>query len=453
MITILGAGLAGLSCSYYLGHERCTLFERNPYAGGHIHSHRRDGCVWDEGPHISFTRNAHVRALFEESVQGDVREIPVRVGNYYHGHWIPHPAQSNLFAVPEPLRTHCLEDFLQTRRQVEAATPPADYQQWLEQAFGPTFADALPRRYTEKYWTVPPEQLATDWIGGRVFYPDVETVRRGYHEPEARSSHYIRTARYPGHGGYRAFAAALMENAPVHLGREVTAIDLRARAVHLRDGTRHRFERLINTLPLPEFIRMTMDTPASVRRAAETLQCSSLLLVNVTADDVASHPFHWFYVYDEDKLATRVHHVDRLSPNNAPSGKTGIQVEVYASRARPFTRSFEAIAETVVRELINMGVIERCDSVHTEYIPYANVIFDHERREAQNTILAWLAEFGLEREPDDLEPMTDWASAPARSPGPITLAGRFAQWKYFWTDDCVLRGRQLAGLPTHANDA
>jgi hypothetical protein len=24
------------------------------------------------------------------------------------------------------------------------------------------------------------------------------------------------------------------------------------------------------------------------------------------------------------------------------------------------------------------------------------------------------------------------------------LAGRFAQWKYFWTDDCVLRGRQLA---------
>lgn len=450
MITILGAGLAGLSCAYYLGHEHCTLFERNPYAGGHIHSYERDGFVWDEGPHISFTRNAHVRELFEQSVGGDVSEIPVQVGNYFQGHWIPHPAQSNLCAVPEPLRTQCLNDFLDTRKSLEAAEPPADYQQWLEQAFGPTFANALPRRYTEKYWTMPPEHLATDWIGRRVFYPDVETVRRGYHEPESRSSHYIRTARYPNHGGYRTFASALMDNAPVRHGTEVTGIDLRAREIHLRGGTRHRFERLIKMLPLPEFVRMTMDAPANVRHAAETLQCSSLLLVNVTAENLAAHPFHWFYVYDEDKLATRVHHVDRLSPNNAPPGKTGIQVEVYASRARPFTRSHEEIAETVVQELIGMGVIERCDSCHTQYIPYANVIFDHPRREAQDTILSWLAGFGLEREADDLDPMTDWNNAPPHPAGPLTMAGRFAQWKYFWTDDCVLRGRQLAGLPTDA---
>jgi hypothetical protein len=28
--------------------------------------------------------------------------------------------------------------------------------------------------------------------------------------------------------------------------------------------------------------------------------------------------------------------------------------------------------------------------------------------------------------------------------GDLALAGRFGQWKYFWTDDCVLRGYALA---------
>ncbi len=62
-----------------------------------------------------------------------------------------------------------------------------------------------------------------------------------------------------------------------------------------------------------------------------------------------------------------------------------------------------------------------------------------------NTIFRWLEPFGLVREADDLEPARDWATPADATAGSLMLAGRFAQWKYFWTDDCVLRGRQLAG--------
>jgi hypothetical protein len=78
----------------------------------------------------------------------------------------------------------------------------------------------------------------------------------------------------------------------------------------------------------------------------------------------------------------------------------------------------------------------------THEVPWANVIFDHERRNALETIWQWLVEFGLQREKGDLDPTTDWNTA-ARTSGQIVMAGRFAQWKYFWTDDCVLRGRQM----------
>jgi len=53
--TILGAGLAGLSCSYHIGHQNCLIFEQKSHVGGHIYSHPIGGFTWDEGPHVSFT--------------------------------------------------------------------------------------------------------------------------------------------------------------------------------------------------------------------------------------------------------------------------------------------------------------------------------------------------------------------------------------------------------------
>ena len=66
--TILGGGLAGLSASFHLGHETCTVYEKRNYAGGHIYSENFNGFTWDEGPHVSFTQNEYVRELFAESI-------------------------------------------------------------------------------------------------------------------------------------------------------------------------------------------------------------------------------------------------------------------------------------------------------------------------------------------------------------------------------------------------
>ena len=104
MVIVLGAGLAGLSSSFHLRH-RCHVYEKNGHPGGHIYSRNVDGFTWDEGPHVSFTKYAYVRELFEKSVSGKFNEYPVFPTNYYKGSWVPHPAQSNLYAVPEPMRS------------------------------------------------------------------------------------------------------------------------------------------------------------------------------------------------------------------------------------------------------------------------------------------------------------------------------------------------------------
>lgn len=458
MIVILGAGLAGLSASYHLGHDRCLILERSAHPFGLVKSERRDGCTWDNGPHVSFTKNDYVRKLFEKELGGSYGDMEVKVGNYYRGHWIDHPAQTSMYQLPKPVRDACLASFLATRKAVDSGRFAAvtDYQEWLERALGPVFADTFSLVYTLKYWTRAARDLSIDWIGGRVLYPEVDDVLRGAMGPLDRSTHYITRVRYPQIGGYQSFAEGLRRGSRIRYGADVVSIDLQRREVGLADGSSVMFDKLINTLPLPIFVEACRAVPAHVADAARALSCTQLLLVNVAAPHRCLRPEHWLYVYDAEKLSTRINFTESLSTNNAPDGWTGVQTEVYFSRHRPLPCEPEEVSERVEAELIEMGIIDparfptgKSSHRHIKHVPWANVIFDHNTAPSLDLIWSWLETHGLIREADDLHPLTNWAtSLPSahRNPASLFMAGRFGQWKYYWTDDCVLRGKRISEL-------
>jgi hypothetical protein len=100
----------------------------------------------------------------------------------------------------------------------------------------------------------------------------------------------------------------------------------------------------------------------------------------------------------------------------------------------------------VKAELVEMGLLDRkaLQSGQVKhsiiYAPWANVIFDHPTQPALDCIWSGLEPYGLVREKDDLHPLTNWNERERVTFGPLSMAGRFGQWKYYWTDDCVLRG-------------
>ena len=448
MNLILGAGLSGIATSYHLGHENCRILEVGHRAFGHISSVVRNGFTWDEGPHVSFTKHDYVRRLFAEGVDEQFIEFEPVVGNYYQGSWVTHPAQVSLHQISEPLRSQCVESFLKSRRAAEqAGDQAANYQQWLDRAFGPVFAENFSALYTRKYWTRDPCDLTTDWVGERVHSPSVDDVLRGAKGPLGKNVHYITKLRYPSRGGYQAFAAKLHARASIQFGSEIVAVDLIARQVFLRNGSKQSYDQLVSTIPLTEFLCLLPGLPAKVVEARETLCCTELMVINVTAPHVSRRPETWFYVYDEGMLSTRINFTEHLSPHNAPAKSTGIQVEVYGSRYRPFIGDATAIASQVVNELTAMGLIDGPAMVesHVIHVPWANVVFDHQTKPALEIIWGWLEQFGLERESDDTHPLTEWNSTASTcmKRGRLAFAGRYGQWKYFWTDDCVLRGKDI----------
>lgn len=449
---ILGSGLAGLATSYHLGHEKCLVLEKDISSFGHVRANIHEGFTWDEGPHISFTKNEYVRDLFAASVNRDFEELEIKTANYFEGHWLDHPAQCSLYQIPEPLRTRCLDSFLaQQKNSGSQEQPPSNYHEWLVQAFGEVFASEFSAKYTRKYWTREPRHLTTDWIGQRVYKPNFNDVIEGYKGPLDRKTYYITHARYPAKGGFESFAKILCKGCNIKFGAEVVRIDLIQQKVWLASGETFSFSRLINTIPLPRFIQLCADVPNIVMEASQTLCCTQLLLVEIMARHPPRRDEHWLYVYDEDKLSTRISFTDRLTRSNVPDGWTGVQTEVYASKYRPFPAAPGEIMSHVIKEAIEMGMIS--SEVSTDklslksrirFVPWGNVVFDHHVRPALNKIWNWLEKHGLCRENADLEPITDWNQAdPLSKNVHVLMAGRYAQWKYFWTDDCVLRGKQI----------
>ena len=444
--TILGAGVSGLSMSYHVGHERCVVYEAEDRYGGHAWSDAHEGFVWDDGPHVNFGNYENVAELFTEGAGNQILEFEPVMSNYFRGHFIDHPAQSNLYQVPEPVRTDCLESFLATRKPADEQPEPKNYAEWLDLAFGPVFARTFPAAYTRKYWTTDPANLGTDWLGfpsarlprragsekhGRVYYPSVDDVVHGSRKPLPRSTHYVKSFRYPARGGFGAFLGKLAAGARIQYRKRAERITFGTREVQFSDGARTTYDTLVSTIPLPVLIDCSTDAPADVREAATRLRCTSMLLVEVTANHSTQRPEHWMYVYDEDKLSTRISVTERFSPNNAPPATTGVLVEVYGSPYRPLPTDHQEVARRVQLELIEMGLIESLKalrSTRVRFVASGNVIFDHDRRPAVETIMAFLDSVG------------------------VSCLGRYAEWEYLMTHDCVVASKYLAARVHRALD-
>ncbi|WP_129715956.1 NAD(P)/FAD-dependent oxidoreductase [Pedobacter sp. SYP-B3415] len=448
MYTILGAGLAGLSTAHHLQQKGIAfrIFEAKAHGGGHVHSEERDGFIWDEGPHVSFTKYAYVREYFAANCNQAYQEFAPVPSNYASGNWIPHPAQANMYAVPEALREACIADVKVARSRQPKNFIANNYQEWIDYAFGETFAEKFAGVYTRKYWTTDPENLTTDWIGKRIYFPELSDMTDSASGPLEKQTHYISSVRYPQEGGYYSYIRDVESQLNITYNHKLTAISFERKEIIFEHGAHISFDKLISTLPLPLLIGCS-DAPLPVKAAAKQLRCSSVLIINVVANHPAKVDAHWIYVYDEAFYSTRINFTELLSASNGITGQTGIQVEVYFSDYHPVNHQVEMIEKEVIRELIIMGLIadqESVSSYHSKWVDWANVIFDILRKEAQETVFKWLATQGLAREDDDLEPMTEWDTKPIWQPGSLMLAGRFAQWKYYWTDDCVMRARYIA---------
>lgn len=428
-MVVVGSGFAGFGAGYCLEAAGLpyVVYDRNAYIGGHTASHELPGgFVFDQGPHVSFTKDERVQQILAEAVGGRYEAVPIALENYWQGTILTHPLQVNLHGLPTELIVRILLDLVAVSAAPTDEAPPADYETWLRRSFGDTFAETFPMTYGHKYHTTPMANLTTDWLGPRMYRPSLEEALRGaLATAPVRDLHYVTHFRYPTEGGYEAYLTSWVERSDVRLKHEIVGIDPRARTLRFANEDIAEYGQLISSIPLPDLVPLIDEAPQAVLDAASRLAFSSVVLVNLGIDRPGiGGETHIRYVYDADIPFSRISFPHRLSPRVVPDGASSVQVEWYFSeKYKPLAASAESLIEPTVAHLRSMGVLGASDRIlvsEAAFTRYANVIYDHERAAALATIEEFLDQVGIHR------------------------CGRYGEWNHLWTDESFLSGERAA---------
>ena len=400
---------------------RC--FDRNPYPGGHTASFALDsGFIFDDGPHVSFTKDERIQELLARNVDGQFETVAAHVNNLWRGHWIRHPAQLNLHGLPTDLVVQVISDFVEVRSQPEPAV--TNYAEWLVASYGRTFAETFPMQYGRKYHTTTADTMTTDWLGPRMYRPSLEEMLRGAVAPQTHNVHYVTSFRYPSRGGFAAYLRPFFTDPAIALHHDVTQVDPTRRTISFSNGVTVGYRQLVSSVPLPDLVQRIIGVPDDVRAAATRLAFTTAVMVNVgvARDDLSEA--HISYFYDDEIVFPRATFPHLLSPGNVPDGAGSIQVELYFSdKYKPLDRPPEAHIPAVLDGLRLAGILREDDRLlctEARTARYANVIFDHDRAAALATVHGYLDDVG------------------------IAYCGRYGDWDHAWTDESFLSGERAA---------
>jgi UDP-galactopyranose mutase len=215
----------------------------------------------------------------------------------------------------------------------------------------------------------------------------------------------------------------------MRLGCRVEQIDVRRRVVRLEGGEELSYERLVNTLPLPQFLRMMCGGPGGLDGLAEDLDWSVVACLNLGVDraDIGDGA-HWIYFPDEDVPFYRVGFPSNFSSSVAPEGCGSMYVEFGLGRDEPFDP--EDLARRGIEALRAQGILAQDDRILVRdlvRIDPGYVIFDRSRQKVMKRVIPEL---------EDLA---------------IHSIGRYGAWTYSYMERALLDGLELAHKLRHEN--
>ena len=177
-------------------------------------------------------------------------------------------------------------------------------------------------------------------------------------------------------------------------------------------------DRLVNTIPLRDFVYMLIpEPPSEVLKATTRLDYNSLVVVGIGLKQKAP-PHHWVYVPDKHVIFHRYAWISNYG-EDTPSDHSTLIAEVTVSPNTVI--DLEKIKNRVVEDLTNLNIINEkaIEVVKTWFHKYAYPIYSLTHDEDVAIIERYLAELGI-----------------------ITF-GRWGNWHYWNTDKIYEKSENL----------
>lgn len=424
-VIILGAGLSGITTAYFLQSnkdvEEITLLEKESVPGGLCRSIKKDGYIYDIGPHILFSKDKEMLELML-GVLDDGRNDLVRSNQIlYKGKRIQYPFENDLSKLPEAELQYCINAFNNNPYEEYDAS---NMIQFFLKTFGEGITNTYLRPYNEKIWKYDPAFMNTSMVE-RIPKPTREEIRRSAAGETVQGYLHQLYFSFPSKGGIQAVPDGFLRRlnprkCHVETNAEVTGLCCKDATFEVTAGGRHyKADRVISTMPVQALTAAFRETTMELCQRVERLRYNSIVIAFIRLPyDLCGKNFA-FTIPDKNVIFHRISKMDFLgSEYHHREQEATYMVEVtYRSGDQVDLLSDRKLEEKIAQGLLAIGFARAMADVEfidvTKY-QYAYVIYDLEHGTNMEYIRSFYRQHG------------------------IILNGRFGNFEY-WNMDKILR--------------
>ncbi len=423
-IIILGAGLSGLTCAYYLKKDY-SIFEKGSRVGGLCRSEKVNGFTFDHTGHLLHIKRDKNKKLIRELLEKNLFLQKRKAWIYSKGIYTKYPFQANIYGLPSKVVKECIDGLREirtNRKRYAVHRKPVDFKEWIYRNFGKGYAKHFMIPYNEKLWTVPLEEMSTEWTRGFIPIPTLKEVLAGARGRQEKDFGYNIRFYYPLKGGIEELPQSFLSAVKrINLNLKATKISLKDKKIKFSNGREIRYQRLVSTIPLPKLIKIIERIPEKVSKASKRLRYVSVFNLNLGIKRENISDKHWVYFPEKEFSFYRAGFTSNFSSYLAPRGTSSIYTEVSYSKDRPLDK--KRITKKIVKDLIKAGIITSRDKILAKLvldIRYAYPLYDHNYKESVATSQRFLRKNN------------------------IYSTGRFGSWEYLSMEDVINQGREIA---------
>lgn len=431
-IVILGAGLSGLSCGWYLDDSvSYEIYEKEKTVGGLCRTIEQNGFLFDFTGHLLHFRRPEIQGIVLQALKNNLSKHTRHSWIYSHHTFTRYPYQANTYGLPLAVRQECVLDFLVARmnpplRKHDTIHPESFYQ-WVLHHFGKGIGKHFLFGYNEKLWTIKAHTLTTEWIGAYVPQPTVAEVIEGAFTEQRKPFGYNASFWYPLHGGIQMLPKVFASSLPsICLEEEAVALDLPQKTVLFASGKIVKYDVLVSTMSIVELIRMAHGLPPQIKNAARQLRHNAVLNINLGVSPALKSGIHWIYFPEKKYPFYRAGIASNFTPNNHPPNTSSMYLEI-AHRPGAIDHTDKKVMKKITKSCIDrlrtIGLLEEKSKVITTCvlpIEPAYCIYDGQRTKNLKQIQVYLEKNN------------------------ILSIGRYGAWEYSAMEDALHWGKITA---------
>lgn len=412
-VIILGGGLAGLACAHELCQKQfdVTIVEKWEELGGLARTIKKGKFSFDTGPHRWYTKNNTVNNWMLELLGDEVIRVPRLTRIYFDKKFFYYPIKlKNAIGGIGPWKAfRSVLDYLIARIKGRLFNPKLlTMEDGYINQFGHTLFETFFKRYSEKLWGVPCDQISVDWIGQRTRGLNLSTILKEMIIKSKKVVSLVDEFSYPKRGigrlAEKMSEVVVKNHGEILLNSEVTEIESRDnRIISVTVKTKGKTKKItgdyfISSIPISDLVfRLSPRVEKNIYALSEKLKYRDELQVALFVAKNHITPDTWIYIHPKEIPFMRMMEMDNWSDKLSPSGTTSLVFEIACNEGdNMWKKRDEEVINLVKKSFVEeFGLIspEAITGGYVHRIPKVYPVYHIGYREDVDTIKKYLSVF------------------------------------------------------------